>query len=91
MTPEEFRAAGYQLVDWIAEYVEGVPERPVGSDVEPGAVRARLPEHPPSTREPWTAVLSDLEDVVVPGLVHWQHPSFFAYFPANSSYASILG
>ncbi len=91
MTPEEFRRAGHELIDWIAEYIESVPDRPVSSGIEPGAVRARLPEHPPATTEPWSAVLADLDDVIVPGLVHWQHPSFFAYFPANSSYASILG
>ncbi len=91
MTPEEFRRAGHELIDWIAEYVESVPDRPVSSNIEPGAVRARLPEHPPSTTDPWSAVLADLDDVIVPGLVHWQHPSFFAYFPSNTSYPSILG
>jgi aromatic-L-amino-acid decarboxylase len=93
VTPEEFRRAGHELVDWVAEYLADVADRPVSPVspvVEPGDVRARLPEHPPATPEPWAAVRADLDDVIVPGLVHWQHPRFFAYFPANTSYSSIL-
>ncbi len=91
MTPDEFRTHGYALIDWIAEYLEGVGRYPVASSVQPGDVRAQLPEHPPTEREDFTSVLADVERIVVPGLTHWQHPSFFAYFPANVSYASILG
>ena len=91
MTPDEFREHGHQLIDWIAEYLEGVEQYPVSSAVKPGDVRAMLPEHPPTSPEPFTDVLADLDRVVMPGLTHWQHPSFFAYFPGNSSYASILG
>ena len=91
MTPDEFRAHGHALIDLITEYVEGVEQRPVSSRVRPGDVRAELPEHPPVTPEPFSSVLDDLRDVVIPGLTHWQHPQFFAYFPANISYASILG
>ncbi len=91
MTPEEFRARGHELVDWIADHVEGLERRRVAPDVRPGDVRARLPEHPPTAPEPWEAVRRDLDEIIVPGLVHWQHPSFFAYFPSNTSYPSILG
>jgi aromatic-L-amino-acid decarboxylase len=91
MTPEEFRRHGHALIDWIADYVENVESRPVASAVEPGDVRRALPEHPPAGREPFESVLSDLDRVVVPGLTHWQHPSFFAFFPGNASYPSILG
>ena len=91
MTPEEFRRAGHQLIDWIADYVEGVERYPVSPDLKPGAVRAALPASPPTEPESWEAVRSDLEAVVVPGIVHWQHPSFFAYFPSNTTYPSILG
>ena len=91
MTPEEFRRHGHDLVDWIADYVEHVERHPVASPVAPGEVRARLPQHPPTRPEPFEAVMADVDDVVVPGLTHWQHPSFFAYFPANSSYPAILG
>jgi aromatic-L-amino-acid/L-tryptophan decarboxylase len=87
----EFRTRGHQLVDWIADHVEGLERLPVAPDVQPGDIRARLPEHPPAAPEPWAAVQRDLDEVIVPGVVHWQHPSFFAYFPSNTSYASILG
>lgn len=91
MTPDEFRTHGHALIDWIAEYVEGVGELPVSSQVRPGDVRAQLPEHPPTEAEGFDAVMADLDRVIVPGLTHWQHPSFFAYFPSNGTYASILG
>ena len=91
MTPDEFRTQGKALIDWVADYLETIEDRRVTSEVRPGDVRAQLPEHPPTSPEPWDAVLADLDRVVVPGLTHWQHPSFFAFFPGNSSYASILG
>jgi aromatic-L-amino-acid/L-tryptophan decarboxylase len=91
VTPEEFRRAGHQLIDWIADYVEGVERYPVSPVVQPGAVRAALPASPPVKPERWAAVHADLERVVLPGIVHWQHPSFFAYFPSNTTYPSILG
>jgi aromatic-L-amino-acid decarboxylase len=91
MTPEEFRRHGRALIDWIADYVETIERHPVASPAAPGAIRAALPAHPPAASEPFDAVLSDLDTVIVPGLTHWQHPSFFAYFPSNSTYESILG
>ncbi|HEY8093415.1 MAG TPA: pyridoxal-dependent decarboxylase [Acidimicrobiales bacterium] len=91
MTPEEFRKQGYALVDWITDYLEGIERHPVSPRVEPGWVRAQLPQHPPSEPEAFDHVLADLDRVIVPGLTHWQHPSFFAYFPANTSYPAILG
>jgi aromatic-L-amino-acid decarboxylase len=71
--------------------VEGVERFPVASAVAPGDVRSRLPASPPDGAEPFHSVLAEVNDVIVPGLTHWQHPSFFAYFPANSSYPAILG
>jgi aromatic-L-amino-acid decarboxylase len=91
MTPDDFRRHGYALVDWIADYVEHVERYPVAAPVAPGEIRALLPDSPPTRPEPFDAVLADVDGIVVPGLTHWQHPSFFAYFPANSSYAAILG
>jgi aromatic-L-amino-acid decarboxylase len=91
MTPDEFRHHGHALIDWIADYVEGVERHPVAATVVPGDVRAALPEHPPTEPEPFEAVMADVARVVVPGITHWQHPAFFAYFPSNSSYPSILG
>ncbi len=88
---DEFRRNGHQLIDWIAAYLEGLESRPVREAVEPGGVRARLPEAAPESPEPFAAMLADLDDIVVPGLAHWQHPGWFAYFPAMSSPAAILG
>jgi len=91
VTPDEFKQHGHALIDWIAEYLEGVERYPVASRVQPGDIRRSLPEHPPTGAEPFEEVLADLDRVVMPGITHWQHPSFFAYFPGNSSYAAILG
>ncbi len=91
MTPDEFRRRGHELIDWIADHLDGVEQLRVAPDLEPGDVRRRLPAHPPAGPESWDAVLADVDDVIVPGIVNWQHPSFFAYFPSNTSYPSILG
>jgi aromatic-L-amino-acid decarboxylase len=91
MTPDEFRARGRDVVDWIANYMEHVEEYPVMSKVAPGDIMAKLPNHPPGQREPFDAVLADLNDIVLPGITHWQSPSFFGYFPANASGPAILG
>ncbi|CAB4365366.1 MAG: aspartate aminotransferase family protein [Actinobacteria bacterium] len=91
MTPDDFRQHGHALIDWIADYLEGVEQYPVASQVQPGDIRASLPEHPPTAAEPFADVLADLDRVVMPGITHWQHPSFMAYFPGNSSYPAILG
>ncbi len=91
MSPDEFRRRGREVVDWIADYMERLEQFPVRSVVEPGEVRAGLPEHPPERGEPFEDVMEDLERVILPGITHWQHPSFFAYFNANASGPSILG
>lgn len=91
MTPDEFRAAGHAAVDWIASYMEKVEEYPVLSQVAPGDIRASLPEKPPETGESFEAVLKDLDDLIMPGITHWQSPGFFAYFSANASAPAILG
>jgi aromatic-L-amino-acid decarboxylase len=91
MTPEEFRKHGYRVVDWIADYYEQIETFPVLSHVAPGEIRARLPASPPQHGEGFDAVLRDLDGVIMPGITHWQHPSFFAYFPANASGPGILG
>jgi aromatic-L-amino-acid decarboxylase len=91
VTPDEFRQAGYELIDLIADYLDGVGERRVVPDIAPGDVRAMLPEHPPASAEPWSDVKADIDRVVLPTIAHWQHPNWFAYFPANTTYSSILG
>ncbi|HLI68765.1 MAG TPA: aminotransferase class V-fold PLP-dependent enzyme [Ktedonobacteraceae bacterium] len=91
MTPEEFRKVGHQLIDWIADYRANIADFPVMSPVEPGAVRAQLPDAPPENPEAFDNIFRDLEQIIVPGLSHWQHPHFYGYFPANSMLASVLG
>ena len=91
MTPDEFRRYGREVVDWIADYYERIESFPVLAQVAPGEVRAKLPSAPPEQGEPFEAVLGDLDEIVLPGITHWQHPSFFAYFPANASGPAILG
>jgi len=91
MSPEEFRRHGHRVVDWIADYWESLDGLPVRSRVQPGDVRRALPAAAPERPEPFDALLADLDELVVPGLTHWQHPRFFAYFPANSSPSAILG
>ena len=89
--PETFRREGRVVIDWIADYWQSVAQQPVLSQVKPGWVRSQLSPWAPEQPEPLSAVLADLDRVIVPGLTHWQHPSFFAYFPANASGPSILG
>ena len=91
MTPEEFRRVGHRLIDWIADYRARVAELPVMSNAEPGSIRARLPASPPQSPESFDDVFRDLERLVVPGLSHWQHPSFHGYFPSNGELSSVLG
>ncbi len=91
MTPDEFRAIGHQLIDWIADYRENIAEYPVMSAASPGDVRAKLPEAPPQQAEDFTSIITDLNETILPGMTHWNHPRYFAYFPANASLSSVLG
>ncbi|WP_420639029.1 pyridoxal phosphate-dependent decarboxylase family protein [Candidatus Poriferisocius sp.] len=88
---EAFRRNGHALVDWIVRYLADLSRHPVGAAVAPGEVRAELPAAAPEAPEPFSAVLADLDRVIRPGLAHWQHPGWFAWFPAMSSPASVLG
>jgi aromatic-L-amino-acid decarboxylase len=91
MSPDEFRRHGREVIDWIADYYERLESLPVLSQVAPGEVRAGLPAEPPATGQGFDGVLADLDRVILPGLTHWQHPSFFAFFPASATGPSILG
>jgi aromatic-L-amino-acid decarboxylase len=91
MNPEEFRKFGHQLIDWIADYRTHVADLPVRSHVEPGAIRAQLPATPPNEPEPFENIFKDLDQILLPGLSHWQHPNFFGYFPGNGDLSSVLG
>ena len=90
MSPEEFRLAAYKAVDWVADYMAGLGDFPVKAAVEPGDIRAMLPAEAPEHGEDFANVLADLDQIIMPGITHWQAPGFFAYFPANSSGPSAL-
>jgi aromatic-L-amino-acid/L-tryptophan decarboxylase len=85
-----FRDDGAAAIEWAARYLERVGDYPVLAQVEPGEIRARLPESPPERGEPFAAVLEDLDEILLPGLTHWQSPRFFAYFAVSSSEPGIL-
>lgn len=91
MKNEDFRRVGHQFVDWIADYFENVEKYPVVSRLEPGDVKKMIPAVPPVRGEAMEAIFHDFEDLILPGITHWQHPGWFAYFPANNSPASVLG
>jgi aromatic-L-amino-acid decarboxylase len=91
MTPQEFRKHGHAAVDWIADYYETIESLPVLSRVEPGKLRSLLPAQAPAKGEDFENLLSDMTELILPGVTHWQSPNFFAYFPANASGPSILG
>lgn len=91
MDAEEFRQAGYRIIDWIADYRTRVGDLPVMARTVPGEVRAGLPAAPPQEPEPFESVVGDLDRIVLPGLSHWQSPRFFGYFPGNAAPASVLG
>lgn len=91
MTPEDLRRAGRDTLEWVARYHEEVERFPVLSRVAPGDIRRRLPPAAPEHGEPFDAILRDLDDIILPGITHWQSPSFFAFFPGNASPPAILG
>lgn len=91
MTADEFRQRGRELVDWIADYWERVETEPVMSRAAPGDIRSRLPERAPEQGESFDAIMADVDEIIMPGITHWQSPNFFAYFPANISGPSVLG
>ena len=91
MTPEQFREEGKKVIDWIADYYENIEKYPVLSQVKPGEIKATLPKNPPQTGEPMEEMMRDLDEKIMPGITHWQSPNFYAYFPSNTSFLSILG
>lgn len=91
MSTDDFRRYGYEVIDWIADYLESVGDRPIVSEAKPGEIRAMMPGVAPEQPEPFDAILRDLDEIVMPGITHWQSPGWFAYFPANTSPPSILG
>jgi aromatic-L-amino-acid decarboxylase len=91
MPPEEFRTSAHALVDWVADFLEGIDRVPVTTGIVPGEIRRMLPASPPRAGESMAEILADIDRVVMPGMVHWNHPSFFAYFTSSGSGPGILG
>ncbi|WP_205461982.1 pyridoxal-dependent decarboxylase [Mangrovibacterium lignilyticum] len=91
MSPGQFREEGKKLIDWIADYYEQVEKYPVLSQVEPGEISKQLPDQAPEKGEEFSTVMKDVEQIIMPGITHWQSPNFFAYFQSNNSFPSILG
>jgi aromatic-L-amino-acid decarboxylase len=90
LSPAEFTAEGHALIDWIARYLSEVEDYPVMSQVRPGAVRTALPATPPTSGAPFTELMAEFERSVLPGVTHWNHPGFFAYFAISGSGPGIL-
>ena len=90
MTSEEFRKHAHELVEWMAGYMENVERFPVKSSVKPGEILNKIPDTPPIFSESFDSLMKDFNEIIMPGITHWQNPNFFAYFPANTSPPSIL-
>jgi len=90
MTPDEFRKHAHDLVEWMAGYMENVERWRVKSSVKPGEIFDKIPDKPPLHSESFDSLMRDFNEIIMPGITHWQNPNFFAYFPANTSPASIL-
>jgi aromatic-L-amino-acid decarboxylase len=87
---EEFRKHAKQVIEWISKYYDNIENYPVKSQVRPGDIFAKIPETPPDEGEDFGELLADMDNIILPGITHWQSPKFFAYFPANSSIPSLL-
>ena len=88
---EAFREHGHRLIDWISDYLANAERYPVLSQVDPGETKRQLPQSPPEQGEPLDAIFHDVETTIVPGLTHWNHPGFLAYFAITGSAPGILG
>jgi len=91
MATDDFRRFGHELIDWVADYLERVEDLPVLSQIEPGELKAQLPNAPPAKGEAMSEIIADVDRLVVPALTHWNHPSFFAYFATSTSAPGIFG
>jgi aromatic-L-amino-acid decarboxylase len=90
MTGYEFRHWGHEAANWVADYFERLETYPVLSAVRPGETRQKLPGQPPEEGESMEAIFADLQEVILPGITHWNHPSFFAYFPSSSAGPGVI-
>ncbi len=90
MDNNEFRKHAHQLVDWMADYFEEVEDYPVKPDIQPDDILEQLPESAPDKQEDFETIFKDFEEIIMPGMTHWESPNFMGYFPANKSYPSVL-
>jgi aromatic-L-amino-acid decarboxylase len=90
MDKETFRRFGHEFVDWVVDYLDSVGEYPVRAQIKPGEILSQLPESAPLVGESMELIFKDFKEIILPGMTHWQHPSWFAYFPANNSPPSVL-
>ena len=90
MDPQDFRKNAHKFVDWMADYMENIESYPVKPPTKPGDILAQLPEAAPTGPEHMDDIFRDFQNIIMPGMTHWQHPGFMAYFPANASPPSIL-
>jgi aromatic-L-amino-acid decarboxylase len=90
MDHDEFREWSIRAAQWGAQYRATVAERPVRASTRPGEIAAALPASPPRAAEAMEDIFDDFEKVILPGMTHWQHPRFFAYFPANAAPVSVI-
>ncbi len=91
MASSQFREEGKKMIDWIADYYENIENMPVLSQVKPGEIKNRLPGSAPQQGETMEQMIDDVNKIIMPGITHWQSPDFYAYFPSNNSFPSILG
>lgn len=91
MPQKEFRKYGHELIDWIADYFESVEEKPVLANIKPGEIKNKLPLFPPEIGEGMDRILNDVDKIIMPGMTHWNHPNFMAYFNSTASGPGILG
>ncbi|MCX6165567.1 MAG: aminotransferase class I/II-fold pyridoxal phosphate-dependent enzyme [Ignavibacteriae bacterium] len=87
---DEFKKYAYEFIDWIVDYYKNIESYPVKSQVKPKEIFNKLPDSPPENSESIETIFKDFQDIILPGITHWQSPNFYAYFPANSSYPSLL-
>ena len=90
MDGEDFRKWSQKAADWGADYRETLRDRPVRASTQPGEVAAQIAASAPEAPEPMEKIFADFEQNILPGMTHWQHPRFFAYFPANAAPVSVV-